>query len=192
MAHHFAGNMSVLTQVFMQGAVNGQGLRDIKPPLEVSESLLPHIIGAVVILGLIAASVWLYLQKRYQTLAVSEDEMIDVPLPHEVAYERLEAIETSDLLARGDMEMYHTQVAHALREYISARYRIPALELTTTALLQAMLRAEIGDEYIDRVQQVLANCDMVKFATYQPRVSEASARIDDARRIVDATKVPVS
>ncbi len=184
--------MSVLTQVFMQGAVNGQGLRDIKPPLEGSESLLPYFIGVVVILGLIAAPVWFYLRKRYQNLAVSEDEVVNAPLPHEVAYERLKAIETSDLLARGDMETYHTQVAHALREYISARYRIPALELTTTALLQAMLRAEIGAEYIDRVQQVLADCDRVKFATYQPRVSEASARIVDARWIVDETKVPVS
>lgn len=184
--------MSVLTQVFMQSAVNGQRLRDIKPPMEVSESLLPYFIGTVMILGLIAAPVWLYLRKRYQNLAESEDEVVDVPLPHEVAYERLKAIETSDMLARGDIEMYHTQIAHTLREYISARYRIPALELTTTALLQAMLRAEIGVEYINRVQQVLAKCDMVKFATYQPRVSEASARIDEARRIVDATKAPVS
>ena len=80
--------MSVLTQVFMQGAVNGQGLRDIKPPLEVSESLLPYFfIGAVVILGLIAAPVWFYLRKRHQNLAVSEDEVVDAPLPHEVAYE---------------------------------------------------------------------------------------------------------
>ena len=183
--------MSVLTQVFMQGAANGQGLRDIKPPLEMSESLLPYFIGAVVILGFIAAPVWFYLRKRYQNLAVSEDEIEDTPLPHEVAYQRLTAIETSDLLAHGDMETYHTQVAHTLREYIGARYRIPALELTTTALLQAMSHAEIGPAYIDRIQQVLTNCDMVKFATYQPQAAEASAQIVDARRIVDATKAPV-
>ena len=90
------------------------------------------------------------------------------------------------------METYHTQIAHVLREYISARYRIPALELTTTALLQAMLTAQIATESVEHVQQVLANCDMVKFATYQPQVAEASARIVDTRRIVDATKVPVS
>ena len=184
--------MSVLTQVFMQGGVNGQGLRDIKPPLEVPQNLLPYFIGVVVLLGFIAAAAWFYLRKRFQTLEVSEDEVVDAPLPHEVAYERLKAIETSDLLARGDMETYHTQVAYALREYISVRYRIPALALTTTELLRAMLRAEIGTEYVDRVQHVLANCDMVKFATYQPEAAEASARIVDARWIVDATKVSVS
>ena len=37
----------------------------------------------------------------------------------------------------------------------------------------------------------LANCDKVKFATYQPELADASARIADARWIVDETKVPI-
>ena len=180
--------MSVLTQILMQGALDGQGLRDIKPPLEVSQVLLFYFIGAAAILGFITVSAWFYLRKRLQPLPVSEDEEMDVPLPHEAAYEQLAAIETSDLLKRGDMETYHTQIAYVLREYISARYRIPALELTTTALLHAMLRVQIGTQYIERVQQLLAHCDRVKFATYQPALSEASARIADARWIVDETK----
>ncbi|MCY4569543.1 MAG: hypothetical protein OXD49_14695, partial [Candidatus Poribacteria bacterium] len=55
-------------------------------------------------------------------------------------------------------------------------------------LLQAMLRAEIATPYVERTQQILANCDMVKFATYQPELTEASTRISDARWIVDETK----
>ena len=184
--------MSVITQIFMQGAVNGQGLRDIKPPLEVPQTLLLYFIGAAVILGFITVSAWFYLRKKPQTLPVSEGEEVDTPLPHAVAYEQLAAIEASDLLNRGDMEAYHTQIASVLREYINARYQIPALALTTTALFRAMLRAEINAQCIERVQQLLANCDMVKFATYQPELSEASDRITDARWIVGATKAPDS
>jgi hypothetical protein len=184
--------MSVLTQIFMQGAVDGQSLRDIKPPLEVPQALLLYFIGAAVILGFIIVSAWFYLRKKPQTLPVPEDEEVDTPLPHEVAYKQLAAIETSDLLKRGDMETYHTQIAYVLREYIGARYQLPALELTTTALLHAMLRAQISAQCVARVQQLLANCDMVKFATYQPELSEASNRVTDARWIVDETKVPDS
>ena len=184
--------MSVITQIFMQGAANGRGLRDIKPPLEVPQALLLYFIGAAVILGFITVSAWFYLRKKPQTLPVSEGEEVDTPLPHAVAYEQLVAIETSDLLNRGDMEAYHTQIAYVLREYINARYQIPALALTTTALLRAMLRAEINAQCIERVQQLLANCDRVKFATYQPELSEASDRITDARWIVDETKAPDS
>ena len=184
--------MSVLTQIFMQGAVDGQSLRDIKPPLEVPQALLLYFIGGAAIFGFITVSAWFYLRKRPQTLPVSEDEEVEAPLPHEVAYEQLAAIETSDLLKRGDMETYHTQIAYVLREYIRARYQIPALALTTTALLHAMLSAQIGTECVARVQQLLANCDMVKFATYQPELSEASARVADARWIVDETKISTS
>lgn len=180
--------MSVLTQILMQGAVDGQSLRDIKPPLEVPQNLFPYFIGGVVILGFIIASIWYWIQKRRQTLPTPVTLEDDTPLAHEVAYEQLAAIEASDWLTRGDMETYHTQIAYVLREYIRARYRIPALELTTTALLHAMSSAQISEPYVERVEQLLANCDRVKFATYQPEVSEASARIADARWIVDETK----
>ena len=179
---------SVLTQILMQGGVDGQSLRDIKPPLAVSQSLLPYLIGGAVILGFIAVSVW-YFQKRRRTLPGPATSDVDAPLPHELAYQQLAAIETSDLLKRGNMETYHTQIAYVLREYIAARYRLPALELTTTALLHAMLTAQIAPPCVERVQRVLVNCDMVKFATYQPELSEAATRIADARWIVDETKI---
>lgn len=184
--------MSVLTQIQTQGTVDVQSLRDIKPPLEVTQTLLPYFIGGVVILGFIAVSVWLYIRKRSQTLPISPTEADDAPLPHEVAYAQLTAIEASDWLKRGAMETYHTQIAHVLREYICGRYQIPALELTTTALLCTMHRERIDALYIERIQELLSNCDSVKFASYQPELSEAAARIVDARWIVDATKTSIS
>ena len=184
--------MSLFTQILTQGTVDVQSLRDIKPPLEVTQSLFFYFIGGAVVLGFIAVSAFLYIWKRPQTLPVSPAEENDAPLPHEVAYEQLAAIEASDWLKRGDMETYHTQIAYVLREYIQGRYQIPALELTTTALLHAMQRAQIGVPYVKRVQQLLANCDRVKFASYQPEQSEAITHIADARWIINETKVPIS
>jgi hypothetical protein len=184
--------MSVLIQILMQSTLGGQNLRDIKPPLEVPQNPLPYFISGTVILGFVAILVWYYLQKRRQPLPILVTDENDTPLAHEVAYEKLAAIEASDWLKRGDMETYHTQIAYVLRQYINARYHIPALELTTTGLLQAMLRAEIAMPYVERTQQLLASCDMVKFATYRPELSDASTRIAEARWIVDETKSLVS
>ena len=183
--------MSVLTQILTQGAVDVQSLRDIKPPLEVTQSLLLYFIGGAVVFGFVAVSALLYIRKRPQTEPVSPTEENNTPLAHEVAYKQLTAIETSDLLKRGDMETYHTQIAYVLRAYINARYQIPALELTTTALVNTMLSAQIDAPYIERTHQLLMNCDKVKFATYQPELPEASDRIADARWIVDETKSAV-
>ena len=181
--------MSLLTQILTQGPADVQSLRNIKPPLEVTQSLLFYFIGGVVVLGFIAVSVFLHIRKRTQTLSGSPEKENNTPLPHEVAYAQLAAIEASDWLKRGDMETYHIQIAYVLREYICGRYQIPALELTTTALLHAMQHAQIGVSYVARVQQLLTNCDRVKFASYRPELSEAVARIADARWIVDETKI---
>ena len=184
--------MSVLTQILMQGTLGGQSLRDIKSPLEVPQNLLPYFIGTAVILGSVAFLVWYYIQKRRQPVSIPVTNEEVTPLAHEVAYEKLAAIEASDWLRGGEMEAYHTQIAHILRQYISTRYQIPALELTTTGLLQAMLRAEIATPYIERIKQLLTDCDMVKFANYRPELSEASTRIADARWIIDETKSLIS
>lgn len=183
--------MSLLTQILMQGTVDVQNLRDIKPPLEVTQSLSLYFIGGVVVLSFIALSAFLYIRKRPRISPLSPTKEDDALLPHEVAYEQLAAIETSDWLKRGDMVTYHIQIAYVLREYISGRYQIPALALTTTALLRAMHRERIDVPYIERIQQLLSNCDSVKFASYQPELSEATARIADARWIVDETKESV-
>ena len=181
----------VLTQILTQSAVDIQSLRDIKPPLEIAQSISFYFISGVVILSFIVLSVFLYLRKRPRTLSDFPTQEDDTPLPHEVAYEQLTAIETSDWLKRGDVETYHTQIAYVLREYIYGRYQIPALELTTTALLRTMRREQIEALHVERIQQLLSDCDRVKFASYQPELSEAMARIADARWIVDKTKSSV-
>ena len=184
-------DMSVLTQLFIQSPLGNQNLRDIKPPLAVQQSLLPYFIVGPIIFGCIIFLVWFYVRKRGQASPVNLTEADIGPLPHEVAYEKLAAIEASGWLKRGDMGTYHTEIAYVLRQYIDARYQIPALEMTTTGLLQAMLHAEIAGSCVERTQQLLANCDIVKFATYQPELGEASTRITDARWIVDQTKLLV-
>ena len=167
-----------------------QGLRDIKPPLDVSLNLLPYIVVGSVVVACIAASGWLYLRTRRQTVVSpppQTEELVPRP-PHEIAIEQLEALEAADC----NMAVYHTQIAHVIREYISARYRIPALELTTTGLLEQMAREQIGGLYIEHLRHFLANCDKVKFATYRPEVSEAATRMADALWFVDVTKTPLS
>lgn len=178
--------MLVLPQIFLQTPPNVQGLRDIKPPLEVSQSLLPYILMGTLILVAIVGIAWLYFRKRHQTQPPPPAEVNTQP-PHEIALEQLNALEVSSY----DMEVYHIQISHVIREYIAARYQIPALELTTTGLLQQMVRAQISDLYVECIQQFLAKCDKVKFTTYQPEASEAEARMSDARWFVDETKTPI-
>ena len=169
-------------------------LRDIKPPLEPQPSLFPYFVGGILVV-IIAMLVWFYLQQRRQTSATTSIEEVEVCPPHEIAYERLAAIEASEWLARGELDAYHTHISHVIREYIEARYRIPALELTTTQLLaqltEGQSEGQLGALYVDKIRHFLVNCDKVKFATYQPATAEAAKRMIEARWFIDVTKIPV-
>ena len=178
-------------QLYAQAPDAGvQALRDIKPPLEVSLNLLPYIVVGGVVVACIAALGWFYLRRRWQTVVSSAPRAAELVLrpPHEIAIEQLEALEAADC----NMAVYHTQIAYVIREYIAARYRIPALELTTTRLLEQMARERIGGLYIEHLRHFLGSCDRVKFATYRPEVSEAATRMADALWFVDVTKAPLA
>jgi hypothetical protein len=90
-----------------------------------------------------------------------------------------------NLVAQGEMKIYHTEISHVIRQYIAARYHIPALEMTTQELLDCLQPENIP---IELVSHFLTNCDLVKFARYSPMKPEAHERMEEARRIVDETK----
>ena len=176
--------MPVLPQFLIQISPNAQRLRDIKPPLDVPPNILPYILLGVLILVAIVAMIWVFFRKRHQTVEPTPTEEVITRPPHEIALEQLAKLEAESY----DMETYHDCISYVIREYISERYHIPALELTTTRLLHQMTREQVSDTYIKHVQQFLANCDKVKFATYQAELPEADARMVDARWFVEETK----
>lgn len=178
--------MFVFRQILSQGAVNVQSLRDIKPPLNESQNLLPYVLVGTFIFAFIAIACWFHLRKRHRLLLSLPEDGMARP-PHEIAYQQLEALEA----AAYDIEAYHTRIAYVIREYIAARYQIPALELTTMGLLAEMDREEISTRYVARIHHFLASCDKVKFATHHPEESEAAARMADARWIVNETKTAI-
>ena len=53
-----------------------------------------------------------------------------------------------------------------------------------------MTREQIGELYIERIQQFLTRCDKVKFTKYKPELSEADALMADAQWFVEETKIP--
>ncbi len=178
--------MSVLPQFLLQTSPNEQNLRDIKPPLDIPPNLLPYILLSGLILAAIFGAIWIYLRKRRKSKVSTPTEEVITRPPHEIALEQLKILETASY----DMKTYYTQISFIIREYIAARFRIPALELTTAGLLQQMTREQIGDLYVERIRLFLANCDQVKFTKHQPERSEADARMEDAQWFVEETKTP--
>ena len=159
-------------------------MEGIKGPWSVPPNWLVYTLVAFLVIVTIGTVIFLYLRRRAKPIDL-HPEGLPQRQPHEVAYEQLNRIEGMNWVAQGEMKIYHTEISHVIRQYIAARYHIPALELTTQELLDRLQPEDISRELVRRF---FTNCDLVKFARYSPTKPEAHERLEDARRIVDETK----
>ncbi|MCD6097727.1 hypothetical protein J7K18_02425 [bacterium] len=169
---------------------NATEIKDVKDP----ESLPFNyrkviIISTTIIVALLVVGFVLYYIKRKRKRV----SMLGFAAPHrppdEVALERLLSLDESELLKRKEYKQFFTQLSDILREYLEARFDVPALESTTSQLLQLLADIdEIDRDVIDNITQILQLSDLVKFAKYIPLDEEVSGVIDDVRSIIEQTK----
>ncbi len=176
--------MAVIPQFLIQSPLNPQSLRDIKPPLEIAENLLPYYLIGVFFLAAVVGAIWMYQRKRNHSKPLTIVEEVIARPAHEIALEKLRTLESSSC----DMFTFHKQISYVIREYIALRFQIPALELTTTGILHRMSSEQLNDSYIERIHSFLLNCDLVKFAGKQVKPTETDARMADALWFVEETK----
>jgi hypothetical protein len=163
-------------------------LRDIREP-DAPPSLAPlwALLGAATV-GLVA---WLAARRRRRAVA---PEPVPVtppppppapPSPYEAAVARLAAIDLEGWAARGEVERYYEAVADALRAYLEEAEDIPAPERTTTELLWSLPPRLAEGGLRRRLQEVMGEADLVKFAKVRPGPEEAAAYGDRARDLLD-------
>ncbi|RKU10239.1 hypothetical protein C6502_11840 [Candidatus Poribacteria bacterium] len=182
-----SGSIQTPAYLFEVQAVKPAGateMKGIKGPWSAPPNWFLYILGAFLVVVAIGTIIFLHLRRRVKPMD-RQPEAVPQRQPHEIAYEQLSRIEGMNWVAQGEMKIYHTEISHVLRQYIAARYRIPALELTTQELLDRLQPEDVPKEL---VQQCFSNCDLVKFARYSPTKPEAHERMEEARRIVDETK----
>jgi hypothetical protein len=149
-------------------------------------ALLLVLLGAV--LALVVRS-WL---RRRERAAVPPPP----PRPaDELALEKLDALRAEDRIATGQFKEFYFALSEIAREYLGRRYGFDALDMTTTEILVCLGRvpgAPVGAERGLDVTAWLWSCDLVKFAKYRPSAEEAHAALEEAYRIVAATRLRVA
>ncbi|KAA3663016.1 MAG: hypothetical protein DWQ10_01130, partial [Calditrichaeota bacterium] len=165
-------------------------IRGLKNQAEIPIDFKRIIIYALIALAVILAVVlfWWYRKKRQQGGLFSTPEPPPRPA-HEVALERLNNLESSGMLAAGEIKDYFTELSEILREYIEGRFSIPALESTTFEIMQAFDKPEFHDVDLGAIEPNLNLSDLVKFAKFMPREEEAIAALATTRDFVENTRI---
>lgn len=155
-------------------------------PLDVQRIILLSLAGLLILLALIIA--WWYRKKRQHGGLFHKPPPPPRPA-HEIALEKLTALEKSGMLAAGAFKDYFSQLSEILREYLEGRFHIPALESTTFEILSALEGLE--NETLDRqgLHRILELSDLVKFAKFTPQESDGPEGLQFVRKFVHDTMI---
>ena len=166
-------------------------IRDIKPPLELERDIKTMImlIVAGVLIILIAILIYYFIKRRRAGKSLIPKREKPPRPPHEIALEDLEKLVQSNLLEKGKVKQFYSELSEIIRIYIEGRFYIIAIEMTTMQLIDNMKQIDIESDIIELTSEFLESCDLVKFAKYIPTEEEDQKAIQQAYDIVNRTKI---
>jgi hypothetical protein len=149
----------------------------------------------VLLISAIAAGIYWYI-KKHQKQKI-EEEIYKTPI--EKATNLLNNLEKKELWQHGEVKAYYSELTDIVRNYIEEAIEIPAMESTTSELIEGLKTAskkkkmKLSQETIDSLFMVLKQADLVKFAKSKPldfEITEDRKKIE--RTIVTLDKaIPV-
>ncbi len=143
------------------------------------------VIGTVVI----AAAVLFYLMYRRAGRPIDLGrEAVDTRLPWEIALDELGKLKNSDWVARGLYKEYYLRLSEIFRKYLERRYGISALERTTHEIIMEFRGLSLEKREEEAIRHFLEECDLVKFAKYDPTSEDIERHFQMAHDFVMQTR----
>jgi hypothetical protein len=106
--------------------------------------------------------------------------------PIEKATTLLQQLESKELWQKGAVKDYYSELTDIVRNYIEEEIKIPAMESTTSELIEGLRKAakqkklKLSNDTVENLEKVLQQADLVKFAKVKPLDYEIE---EDKKRI---------
>jgi hypothetical protein len=148
-------------------------------------------IGIPILLAVAGLAAWWWRRRagRRTVSAAPVAPRPEIP-PHQWALQRLRELTASDLLRRGEIKAFFVELAEIHKEYLQRRFGILTLERTTEELVHSLRSTPAPETAVQGSRELLAGCDLVKFARFRPSPGAIRSTVDLAHRLIDATRPP--
>lgn len=178
-----------------------QKMFDIKDIASADDSMgdwWKYLLIVALIVGVGALVYWFIKKQQKKKL---EEELFKTPI--EKATNLLNTLEKKELWQKGEVKAYYSELTDIARNYIEEAIEIPAMESTTSELIQGLKAASVkkkmtlSQEIIENLERVLKQADLVKFAKSKPldfEITEDTNKIQKAILTLDNSipkEVPV-
>lgn len=170
---------------------DAQDIKDIRGPREVPLRWYHYLLATapvLAVLGLLGLGIAAL--RRRRMAAVTESVAPPLP-PGEEALQALDQLAAEDLPGLGQIKEHYVRLSWIVRHYIERRWRLPALEVTTSMLAESMRASgAVPEEIAAAIVALLRRADLAKFAKHRPEADVARADVGEARSIVQASLPP--
>jgi len=165
-----------------------QKMYDIKDIAVVKTPIGNWWIYLLILLALLVSAYFIfkYIQKRKKPVT-KEEEVYKTPI--EKATSLLQILEKKELWQKGEIKNYYSELTDIARIYIEEEINVPAMESTTSELIESLRKAakqkklKLSNETVENLEKVLKQADLVKFAKVKPldfEIEEDKKRISNA------------
>ena len=171
-----------------------QKLKALAPQLDM-EFKMEEIMGYMKwsLAGVLLLTLLIYLLHRYlksHGKRIKDIFMPPPPLPpHIEAIRALEILHNKKLWQSERYKEYYSQLTDIARHYISRRYGIAAMEMTSEQIIKATSKISIPTKSRMDLTQVLSTADLIKFAKHTLEGEENEANYLKIYYFIEETKV---
>ncbi len=169
-----------------------QKMYDIKDIAEVESPIGTWWIYILIFfaIGISGYFIYQFIKKRQNQ---PKAEVIVFKSPIEKATTLLQQLEIKELWQKGEIKDYYSELTDIARNYIEEEINIPAMESTTSELIDGLRKAakqkklKLSNETVENLEKVLKQADLVKFAKVKPldfEIEEDKKRISSSIVII--------
>ena len=170
--------MPVDTASFQPHDIKGQ----MTYPVTFKE-VAPWVAGGLTIVGLIALLIWFVVKRSRK----NNPEYVHKDPAHIVALRELDKYRGNAMWVPEKQKMFYSGITDALREYISDRYGIGAMEMTTAEIFEDMKGTDVPKELLEELKDLFERADFVKFAKFVASDEDNASTLPLAVRFVTTT-----
>ena len=161
-------------------------IKDIESEPYLFSDYLNYFWGLIALLIIIGLILYFVLRDK----PTEEEILLRIP-PFDAAKKRLKELDGKELISQNKIKLYYVELTDIVRTFIERELNIPALESTTDELLETITdfnsssKLNIPNETLIKLQKLLQEADLVKFAKSKPLQNEISLHRMDAEGIID-------
>ena len=184
----------VLLRVDLVEVDTSATIKDIKDPIDTpfQNNELWSYLNYFLYLIILIVVVLIGLQYFKLNKAKPKPEVIVPAVPEEpadsIALRELEQLQKKkDWDTLQGVKDFHEDISMILRRYIQKRFKMPALERTSSEIMNDIKNRPLDKELVKSLNQILVLSDYVKFAKYKPSIEENETSLKSSFSFIKKT-----